>query len=305
MGRLRSRCSKIIPVKLRSWRSYLHWDVHTSMFNTKIDLAHRQVKWWAEQSVIQFNKQSTTWQVINGQQRGWHTLFPDSAAAAVAQSWTLCTAFLGHKVQFAFFLHGIKLINPHWRWLTYVRKKRKKGGFLLECSYREMEWKSCNGRLIPNFPVKTFHFLPSEIRTCSHAEPGQAEGGLLGQGDKLETGRVREMGGAVRCNLQAWGDHWNEVLHCQRKYEQIHCVLWSAQEYFQIGPYCAITPDQSLKSHWAHSSCPLDFRKAKDCVNISETLLCLPGFYDWGKQWSIEKGFSGMTSCETSMSERF
>lgn len=65
-----------------------------------------------------------------------HTLFPDSAAAV--QSWTLCTAFLGHKVQFAFFLHGIKLINPHWRWLTYVRKKEK-GGFLLECSYREME----------------------------------------------------------------------------------------------------------------------------------------------------------------------
>lgn len=33
-----------------------------------------------------------------------------------------------------------------------------------------------------------------------------------------------------------------------------------AQEYFQIGPYCAITWDQSLKSHWAHSSCLLKLK---------------------------------------------
>lgn len=97
--------------------------------------------------------------------------------------------------------------------MAYLCKKKKRG-LPLECSYREMEWKSCNGRLIPNFPVKTFHFLPGEIRTCSHAELRQAEGGLLRPGDKLETDGVRQMGGAVRCNLQAWGDHWHEALHC-------------------------------------------------------------------------------------------
>lgn len=97
---------------------------------------------------------------------------------------------------------GLVSTHPHVRWLPYVRKE----GLPLECSYREMEWKSCNGSLIPNFPVKTFHFLSGKIRTCLHAELRQAEGWAAPVTEQLAINRVDKTGGAsaaygLRCSI--------------------------------------------------------------------------------------------------------
>lgn len=111
--------------------------------------------------------------------------------------WTRCTKIFGQTSLLCVYESTLVMF-------TYVRKR----SLPLECSYWEMEWKACNGCLIPKFSVKTFHFLSGEIWSCSHAELRQAEGWAAATRDKLETDGVRQMGGVVRCSLQAWGDHW-------------------------------------------------------------------------------------------------
>lgn len=107
-------------------------------------------------------------------------------------SWTLCTAFLGHKVQFAFFLHGIKLINPHWRWLTYVRKKKKRGlpfgAQLPRDGMKILQWSSN-----PKLPSKNIPLPPErdpDLFACRAgagrgwaARTGGQVGDRQGQGD--------------------------------------------------------------------------------------------------------------------------
>lgn len=48
-----------------------------------------------------------------------------SRTVAAVQSWTICTDIFGLTQSSLLLLHGIKLINPHWRRLTYIRKEKK------------------------------------------------------------------------------------------------------------------------------------------------------------------------------------
>jgi len=54
------------------------------------------------------------------------------------------------------FLHGIKLINPHWRWLTYVRKMGASFGVQLPRDGMKILQRSSN----PKLPSKNIPLPP-------------------------------------------------------------------------------------------------------------------------------------------------
>lgn len=145
----------------------------------------------------------------------------------------------------------------------------------MECSYPEMEWKSCNSRLIPNFPVKTFHFLSGKIRTCSHAELKQAEGWAA---PTKETS-WRQMGSG------RW-EEWSGATYRPRGITDIRCCtvqLWTGRRvqwflqfmpgvgYFSIGSYFPICSEES-SSICSDNKIMLLLRRTINCQTVVNSL---------------------------------
>lgn len=136
------------------------------------------------------------------------------------------------------FLHGIKLINPHWRWLTYVRKKKKKGASfgvqLPRDGMKILQWSSN-----PKLPSKNIPLPPRrdpDLFACrAEAGRGWAAPSRGQAGDRRGQADGRTRSGATYRPGETTDMRRRTVPPWTGRKRNRFALLLSAREYFQMG----------------------------------------------------------------------